>query len=52
MSSLPATIVLQRPGHPERGIRPTSWDLDKLGLQFDSPVYGDFPGGERIIQEG
>ena len=56
MSSLPASIA----GFTDRGILKEGfaadimiYDLDKLGLQFDSPVYDtDFPGGERrIIQK-
>ena len=56
MSSLPATIA----GFTDRGILKEGYaadimvyDLDKLGVQFDSPVYdSDFPGGERrIIQK-
>ncbi len=56
MSSLPASIA----GFTDRGILKEGfaadlmiYDLDKLGLQYDSPVYDtDFPGGERrIIQK-
>ena len=56
MSSLPAWIA----GFTDRGILKEGlaadiivYDLDKLGLQYDSPVYdNDFPGGERrIIQK-
>ena len=56
MSSLPASIA----GFTDRGILKEGYaadimvyELDKLGLQFDSPVYDtDFPGGERrIIQK-
>ena len=56
MSSLPAAIA----GFTDRGILKEGmaadimvYDLDKLGLQYDSPVYDtDFPGGERrIIQK-
>lgn len=56
MSSLPASIA----GFTDRGILKEGYaadimiyDLDKLGVQFDSPVYdSDFPGGERrIIQK-
>ena len=56
MSSLPASIA----GFTDRGILREGlaadiivYDLDKLGLQYDSPVYdNDFPGGERrIIQK-
>ena len=56
MSSLPASIA----GFTDRGILREGlaadiivYDLDKLGLQYDSPVYDtDFPGGERrIIQK-
>ncbi len=56
MSSLPAAIA----GFTDRGILKERfaadlmvYDLDKLGLQYDSPVYDtDFPGGERrIIQK-
>ena len=56
MSSLPATIA----GFTDRGILKEGYaadimvyDLDKLGVQFDGPVYdSDFPGGERrIIQK-
>ena len=55
-SSLPASIA----GFTDRGILKEGmaadlmvYDLDKLGLQYDSPVYDtDFPGGERrIIQK-
>ena len=56
MSSLPASIA----GFTDRGILKEGYaadimvyELDNLGLQFDSPVYDtDFPGGERrIIQK-
>jgi N-acyl-D-aspartate/D-glutamate deacylase len=56
MSSLPASIA----GFTDRGILKEGfaadimvYNLDDLGLQFDSPVYDtDFPGGERrIIQK-
>ena len=56
MSSLPAMIA----GFTDRGILKEGfaadimvYNLDDLGLQFDSPVYDtDFPGGERrIIQK-
>ena len=56
MSSLPASIA----GFTDRGILKERlaadlmvYDLDKLGLQYDAPVYDtDFPGGERrIIQK-
>ena len=56
MSSLPAAIA----GFTDRGILKEGmaadimvYDLDKLGLQYDSPVYDtDFPGGERrMIQK-
>jgi N-acyl-D-aspartate/D-glutamate deacylase len=56
MSGLPAWIA----GFTDRGILREGYaadiivyDLERLGLQFDSPVYDtDFPGGERrIIQK-
>ena len=56
MSSLPAAIA----GFTDRGIIKEGlaadiivYNLDEIGLQYDSPVYDtDFPGGERrIIQK-
>ena len=56
ISGLPAFIA----GFTDRGILREGfaadiivYDLDKLGLQYDSPVYDtDFPGGERrLIQK-
>ena len=56
ISGLPAFIA----GFTDRGILKEGfaadiivYDLDKLGLQYDSPVYDtDFPGGERrLIQK-
>mgnify|MGYP001024446094 FL=1 len=56
MSGLPAFIA----GFTDRGVLKEGfaadiivYDLDKLGLQYDSPIYDDdFPGGERrLIQK-
>ena len=56
MSGLPAFIA----GFTDRGVLREGfaadiivYDLDKLGLQYDSPIYDDdFPGGERrLIQK-
>ncbi|PKB72771.1 MAG: hypothetical protein BZY75_05340 [SAR202 cluster bacterium Io17-Chloro-G7] len=56
MSGLPAFIA----GFTDRGILREGfaadiivYDLEKLGLQYDSPIYDDdFPGGERrLIQK-